>query len=170
MNKFLYIVFGLVLFAAVVLGGYYFYSIRTGKSVSRTSTLLPPSPTPANGAGAWSKIIQRISSDCKTISATSARDANSQIADTSKLFGALGSDVTYDNSAQSFAAPKGTLFDIQYVRSGGSSLCLAVWVGNVNGAGRVAYELSSGDIKQLSVTNYPLPPQAPPSAPAIPTP
>lgn len=154
MNRVLYIAFVIVLVISLSLGGYYLYIVLKAKdNIVSDST-----------ARTWQEASAQIPVDCKgqMFSGQDAVDAY-----VVKLFKAIDGNITYNTKIKAFVPSSDSeLFYINDVGQAGKASCLVVWVGDMSGKGKVTYELVSGKLKILPITDYFLPSSSPTSASA----
>ncbi len=154
MKKFLIIVLLLGVLAWAALGGYYFFVVKPGKPLSVTALL------PKTASTAWTDVRGQIARACREVPVATAQES----AYISRLADAIGG-VTFDAAANAFSAvdDAGQVSIQPVAKNNGipdpnASNCWTVWVGNLNGNGKVAYEKTDGKIATLDVTGFPIPP------------
>ncbi len=165
MNKWLigFIVLALLILSG--LGGYYLLILNPAKTPALIETIIPNLPGSNNTSIDWQNVKKQIAKDCKEVSFTAGQDTSY----ISRLGDAIGG-VTIDPTDNAFTTIDDTQeLSIQAVaKNGGVPVsgavnCWTLWVGDTQGAGRVAYEASTGEIKTREVSGFPLP--SPPSQP-----
>lgn len=121
----------------------------------------------APNSAEWKGTEQRILTDCKKSLKLATRATRFSYA--SKLIAALNDNIKYDDTYQMFAPPEGVNFEVRdLTQDDKASSCIVAWVGTATESGSIAYESATGDIKTLTVQDYPTP--TPTETPPVPSP
>lgn len=157
MNKLLVLLYIFAMFLWLGLGSYYFLFIKKTSNPFISVVKKSIASLKTRNAIDWLEAENSVKSDCNEILLLeSFKEHTGYI---SKLFESIGEDTYFDINQKKFISkPNRSHSILQYNKNENSiyanQACWAVWSGNLDDSGMVAYEDKTSKIKKVYVKNF----------------